>query len=252
MILEFARATRIIRTLEHNSYPNSVYTTSRSFDNKSVFLLKDHIQRLLNGSLLANIPYTKEDDTIIKSLIKQHVTEYNRYTIYINAQYISVQFSQVKLPPPYVSVIVANGERKYSNIKSSEWIEDRKKYEVLIKGETNEVVLEKDQQLYEGLSSNFYIVKNNTLYTAPLDKVLPGTIQKLVCKITPIIFDFPCLNEIQEWESAFISSTSRLLLPIKTIYLLNGDKLELKIKSEFISNLMTKLENEIQSNSDML
>lgn len=88
----------------------------------------------------------------------------------------------------------------------------------------NEIVMqsEKNNSLYEGLSSNFFVIQNNSIVTAPEHAVLAGTIQQLViqcCKSNniPIIRDFPQVNELDQWEACFLTSTSRLLLPIDCI-----------------------------------
>ena len=65
--------------------------------------------------------------------------------------------------------------------------------------------------LYEGLSSNFYVYYNNAIYTAPPDAVLEGTIGKMVfkgCKEMNITVkrEFPNINNIKEWSGAFITS----------------------------------------------
>jgi branched-subunit amino acid aminotransferase/4-amino-4-deoxychorismate lyase len=81
-------------------------------------------------------------------------------------------------------------------------------------------------QLYEGMASNFLAVMNNTVYCASLDHVLLGSILKIVvdiCKKHDIAFkwEFPKLEDAKQgkWEGCFITSTSRLLLPIEAIYI---------------------------------
>ncbi|KAF9585205.1 hypothetical protein BGW38_003425 [Lunasporangiospora selenospora] len=97
--------------------------------------------------------------------------------------------------------------------------------------DTNESLLmdEKTQNLYEGLSSNLYVLHKDqrTILTAPLDSVLQGTILKVVLNTCneeniPVDFTFPNLKQIDEWEGAFISSTSRLVLPIEKWVLPDG------------------------------
>lgn len=75
------------------------------------------------------------------------------------------------------------------------------------------LVDDETQDVYEGLSSNFFALdrKRGTLLTAPIGTVLQGTIQKVVqsvCKARniPIDYTFPNLKHVDEWEGAFISS----------------------------------------------
>lgn len=81
--------------------------------------------------------------------------------------------------------------------------------------------MDADGNLYEGLSSNFFIIRSDrSIQTAPIESVLFGTIMKRVLKdwkYSEIIFEHPNVNEIDSWRGAFITSTSRLILPIHTI-----------------------------------
>lgn len=86
----------------------------------------------------------------------------------------------------------------------------------------NEIILldSNTQNIYEGLSSNFFAVLYNPdkqeplVVTAPLHYVLEGTILKIVkmvCERDKIDFQFwfPNANDVEHWEGAFI--TSKLL-----------------------------------------
>lgn len=72
---------------------------------------------------------------------------------------------------------------------------------------------EASQNVYEGLSSNFFVFdrQSQSVVTAPLNCVLQGTILKVVLAVCekqniPIEFKFPNLNDIDYWEGAFITS----------------------------------------------
>lgn len=125
--------------------------------------------------------------------------------------------------------------------------------------DVNEIVLQSEtgNELYEGLSSNFFVVQNGIVITAPpeavneevilLDsfvtlpiQVLAGTIQELVIqsckeKNIPLARKFPLISDLHLWEGCFITSTilslvlrdfadrslcvgtSRLLLPVHCV-----------------------------------
>ena len=90
--------------------------------------------------------------------------------------------------------------------------------------QTHELILtDVKGNVYEGLSSNFFAIRDGAIETAPLDAVLPGTIQKLVFDVAsqlkiPMRYVFPNIAQVAEWEGAFITSTSRAVLPISSIY----------------------------------
>lgn len=75
----------------------------------------------------------------------------------------------------------------------------------------------------EGTQTNFFALLDGTLYTAPLSRVLGGTIRAIVTAVCREN-DIPLREEavpaatIREWQGAFICSTSRLVLPISKVY----------------------------------
>jgi branched-subunit amino acid aminotransferase/4-amino-4-deoxychorismate lyase len=128
-------------------------------------------------------------------------------------------------------------------VKDSQWVRDRASLEKNKGQEINEVVLIDDSEnVYEGMASNFFAVRRRqhddeegvnksdyVIQCASLDHVLLGTIMKLVmalCEKEKIDIEwvFPRLLDARagKWEGCFLTSTSRLLLPIETIYSKDG------------------------------
>lgn len=87
-----------------------------------------------------------------------------------------------------------------------------------------EIVLANDQgELLEGTQTNFFVVdkRDGAIVTAN-SGILEGTVRRLVIdeclqEGIPIRLEAPKLNEWDEWEAAFIASTSRFVLPINRI-----------------------------------
>ena len=94
------------------------------------------------------------------------------------------------------------------------------------------VLRDEEGRLYEGLSSNFYVVTadpehGDTVVTAPEGAVLRGTIQATVLRLCMqaglrTAFDFPRLAEAATWRGAFLTSTSRLVLPVARLRVAPG------------------------------
>ncbi|KAF9184115.1 hypothetical protein BGZ51_003553 [Haplosporangium sp. Z 767] len=125
-------------------------------------------------------------------------------------------------------VEIHGAPRSLAHAKDSQWVRDREKLLAKMSKDSNEALLldQATQNLYEGLSSNFFAFhrKRQTLLSAPLDSVLQGTVLKMVLSICkeeniPVDFTFPNLKQLDEWEGAFLSSTSRLILPIEKLVL---------------------------------
>ena len=129
---------------------------------------------------------------------------------------------------------LANVARHDPGVKDTQWVRDRQRLLDGMKSPqtSNEVILQdiESGRLFEGLSSNLVVIKLETdgkyvLETAPLDSVLPGTIQKLVLEYCskqafPVSFRHPSRQDLVEgkWKAAFLTSTSRILLNIGRVY----------------------------------
>ena len=83
-------------------------------------------------------------------------------------------------------------------------------------GHVNEVLMcDASGRLSEGLTSNLFVIQDDTVLTAPLETVLPGTIQRLVIMLCehlklPFRFQSPEMNNASRWQGAFITSTESL------------------------------------------
>tara|TARA_B100000674_G_C37585751_1_gene798451 strand:+ start:273 stop:755 length:483 start_codon:yes stop_codon:yes gene_type:complete len=119
-------------------------------------------------------------------------------------------------------VWTAGAPRQNARAKDSEWIRQREGLEALKGPDVEEVVLmDAAGDLLEGLSSNFYALVNGALQTAE-EGVLLGTVRAAALDVcaregVPVERRAPNAADMAAWEGAFISSTSRLLLPVDEI-----------------------------------
>jgi len=104
------------------------------------------------------------------------------------------------------------------------------------------------------LSSNFGVIKRGVLYTSPKGTVLEGTTLTMILSICsdhgiPVVREFPNTDDWLQWEGAFVSSTTRGLLPINKIRIANGNY-ELELPScPLLENLSSLLDQEMKKNS---
>lgn len=132
-------------------------------------------------------------------------------------------------PLPFVEPMVAveahEAERKNPTIKDVQWVSDRQYLEEMQKkAQVNEVVMfDADGRVTEGLQTNFFAVAaDGTVLTAPDERVLAGTVRKVVLEVAeehgiPVRFECPNINDLNSWESCFVCSTSRLVKPIRQL-----------------------------------
>ncbi|KAF9431313.1 hypothetical protein BGZ94_000020 [Podila epigama] len=194
--------------------------------------MKQEATHLVRAGLKAYYKQFTEQGQDLATAGEAKVTVLCTWDLKNKAPTLLAHFEQLKTPKtPRCKVEVHGSPRHNAMAKDSQWVRDREKLENEISKDSNEALLfdESTKHIYEGLSSNFFALdrETRTVLTAPLDSVLQGTILKVVLSVCeeykiPVKFSFPNLDNIEDYEGAFISSTSRLVLPIKTMVLPDG------------------------------
>jgi branched-subunit amino acid aminotransferase/4-amino-4-deoxychorismate lyase len=145
--------------------------------------------------------------------------------------------------------------------KRTEWVKRR---EPLVRAGFEETVIVVDDRVHhdggefmEGLSSNFFTLKGHVIHGARPGTVLRGTVLDIVEKCVDKIgggvemrFDGMPVDE-RNTNAAFITSTSRLLLPVDQIVFECGDKWNLASSSnELIRRLAEAVVDGVQTESE--
>lgn len=126
---------------------------------------------------------------------------------------------------PMVDVFAYRLDRSNPTIKDVGWVRAREAMEVKQKeAGVNEVLMfDSECRATEGLQTNFFAVAaDGTLLTAPDELVLSGTVRKIVFEVAersgiPVRMECPDIRRLDEWDSCFICSTSRLVKPISSV-----------------------------------
>jgi len=132
------------------------------------------------------------------------------------------------MPPPITLEVRGEG-RQNPEIKHSKWIWDRQELERFRLGPGGEVALSRpcgkgwDREVLEGLVSNIFAIKGGKLLTAK-DGVLPGHMRAMALEAAralgvPVGDTNECLRleEVGEWEEAFLTGSGRVLVPIRRV-----------------------------------
>lgn len=164
----------------------------------------------------------------------QGFAEYDEYMVQIPHRYPSeTEYAQG------VAVSTINSERlnpeiKYLNISLRELcnrvIKEKGVYELLL--------INSEGKITEGSRSNIFFIKSDRLYTSPDSMVLGGTARKRVLNLAKelgieIIKEAPTIGEVSEYQAAFITGTSPLVLPIASI-----DGIEFDVENKTLRTLM--------------
>eukprot|EP01135_Chromosphaera_perkinsii_P007987 Nk52_evm59s1073 gene=Nk52_evmTU59s1073 len=162
--------------------------------------------------------------------------------------------SPLQKPPQSVSAQVLWQARQTPSAKDSQWVKRRCSMGYLQK-EVNEYILKTDEgYITEGAASNVFFVKQGVVYSAPPEEILEGTIWKLVidvCKEQQITLKYKMFKEddLGDCEAAFLTSTSRLVLPVRKLVLNEKTTLEFDAESEFVCKIRSKVLQKLEDAS---
>lgn len=218
----------------------SIYEVCRVFRGKVIFL-DDNLARLANSikksgveldlsalrvgeklDHLIQLEHIKEGN--IKYVLRLTSAGMDEYIYQIPHSYPREEAYEEGVDTATFRAMRQNAEVKYINTDLREAtnaiIREKNVYEVLL--------VDNDGCLTEGSRSNTFFIKDNTLYTAPLPYVLPGTSRKRVLTLCqenriPVIEEKVHLDELPHFDAAFITGTSPLVLPIRRIDTLHFD-----------------------------
>jgi hypothetical protein len=195
---------------------------SQLFDNHTMCSL---LRQVAKNSIVAYTErYHPEVDQELKLTIlivwdKQHVA----FDIYSHVVNLSER------PDRPVLADIRPGSRTGMKAKDSIWIDMRDAILAKKTKQSNEVLMcEEDGSVREGLSSNFFIVKDGFSICTANEGILDGTVKQLVDQIAidpnnnvtynndklHLGYCIPNLRDLSTWKEAFITSTSRQILPI--------------------------------------
>lgn len=212
----------------------SIYEVIRIFKGKPIFL-KDNIQRLDNSLKKSNIGIDVQSLNLPEKLqhfiALAHMTQGNlkyvlhfttdksdEYVFQIPHSYPTEQDYRQGVATLTYPAIRENPEVKYINPDlrnlTNRLIRENNVYEILL--------VDQEGYITEGSRSNVFFLQNDVLYTAPLQYVLPGTSRKRVfdiCKAhhLPLEERRIACDTLNEYDAAFITGTSPLILPIHRI-----------------------------------
>jgi branched-chain amino acid aminotransferase len=214
--------------------PGGVYTTFRTYQGNKVLPLQHHLDRLeASAALLRN--EVKLEESIVYEAIRAAVTDYlpgdTRIRLTVPLEYdqgeLFISIEPLKSPSEQdyakgVWVVTYPLHRENPEAKQTSFIEIAEQIRRKLPTGVHEgLLLDEQGRILEGLSSNFFYVLDNKLWTAP-QGVLSGITRSLVlvaasAENLPVVFKAAPVTEIQKFDEAFITSSTRSVLPIQKI-----------------------------------
>lgn len=234
------------------SYGYGVYETIRVSKSKANFL-DQHAERLMESARIIGLEHGFTNDQVanfVEDLVAKNKIEACNIkvllvggrtardaTLYVIC--LNPLFPDRKLYRTGVHTICYNYEREFPHAKSLNMLSSYLAYRDASKaGAYDALLISKKGNILEGTRTNFFALKDKTIYSPPSDQILLGVTRDNVLKVatkagfTVVEQDLP-LKEIQTYDSIFLTSTSTKIMPIKTI-----DKMSWELPNQNLSHLM--------------
>ncbi len=224
------RAESLAEAAAHE--PKGFYTITRTYAGNGAVMLDAHFDRLEESARLEGIPLRLDREALRSSLrTLLHDADYPnarfRMTVPMDAlsQVILTLEPLGELPQSVrvegVSVATYARQRRNPRAKINNWIEERRAIRAALPPDVYEgILLDSQDRLLEGLSSNFYAVRRGRLYTAE-EGVLEGVGRRILLGVAPGIVEVVRQpiprQEIPALAEAFLTSSSRGVVPIVRI-----------------------------------
>ncbi|MFA6016916.1 MAG: aminotransferase class IV [Patescibacteria group bacterium] len=264
-ILPIEQAVIPLSNIEYG-YGFGVYENIR-VSNGNIYFLEDHTERLLESAKVIGITHPFDDKFIknnIYELIKDHQKEtFNLKILLIggarkekstlNILCLNPLFPDRKLYRDGAEFITYNYERSFPHAKTLNMLESylayRKAKEV---GAYDALLINRGGLITEGTRTNFFCIKDRTIYS-PFEKdILLGVMRKAVLKVAgennfKIVETNIKLEDIRSYDGAFVTSTSSKIMPIKSI---NGQVIDysetLKELTKLLNDFLDRCEGKME------
>lgn len=214
--------------------PESVYTTFRTYNSNKVLHLYGHFQRLRDSAKFAGKVILINEDLIrrilriaindndsTESRIRLAITLVDEPMLYVGIEPLLLLPNELYVNGAQ-AITVRDTHRENPRAKLTNFIkQSRQLRKDLPRGINEALMVNESGEILEGLSSNYFAIRNGVVYTAS-SGILEGITRTIVCEeIQKIGADLKLqpvhISEIGSLDEAFITSTSRAVLPIVKI-----------------------------------
>lgn len=216
------------------AYSAGVYTTFRTYRHDYALLLDNHFDRLEESAKLINGKILVPRD-LLRLALRKILENFHpnkdlriRIALNLNKQTYLISAEPLRLLPASayrkgVSVVTYPLERENPHAKITDFITVANRLRRTLSSKIiHEIVMvDTNGYLLEGLSSNFWGVVDGIVRTEK-DRVLNGITRSIIIELCrkekiPLSFNSIHVKELQNLTEAFITSSSRAILPVTFI-----------------------------------
>lgn len=218
------------------SYGFGVYENIR-VSTGHVHFLEDHCVRLMKSAKIIGLDHNFSDSLIkqsISALIKANEAENcNLKVLLIGGKTpeeaslsilcLNPLFPDRKLYKEGAACTTYCYERAFPGAKTLNMLQSYLAYrEAAERGAYDALLINREGRITEGTRTNFFAIKDRTLFTPPEKDVLPGVTRKYVIKVA-LENGFELreqniqLADVAQFDGAFLTSTPSKIMPIRSI-----------------------------------
>lgn len=212
---------------------DGVYTITNTYFQTRVLKIDAHLDRLEDSANRSGVALSLNRQQL-RHALRQMILEANwgdvRFRVtasnaYPNALILSIEpfkpLSADVFEQGVHCMSVPDSARHNPEAKTTDWMHQRTTLEkAMPKGIYETFLRDANDTLLEGLSSNFYAILGDTLYTAD-SGVLYGISRQIVLEVAPKVVAVQregiSYSQVPHLSEAFLSSSSRGIVPIVTI-----------------------------------
>ena len=234
-ILPVAEAQVPLGNIEY-AYGFGVYESIR-VSNRVVYFLDEHIERLLGSARVIGLehPFSGEmvADAIAELLAKNAADTCNVKILLIGGRTagesqldilcLNPLFPDKKMYRDGVACVTYPYERPFPHAKTLNMLQSYLAYRKAKEaGAYDALLIDKQGCITEGTRTNFFCIQGRTLFSPDESAILPGVTRKAVLKVA-VDSGFAVeqkdirLADVQEYDGAFLTSTSSGIMPVATI-----------------------------------
>lgn len=209
---------------------DGIYTVANTYNQMQTLMLDAHLDRLEDSAQRESIAL-QYDRTTLKSALRQMIIASDfgdvRFRITVPRETPGeLTLTLEPFTPPSQDLIEHGtrcitskaGVRHNPAAKTTDWIHDRQSLEqAMPDGIYDTFLVNPDGYMLEGLGSNFYAIVEGVLRTAG-EGVLAGISRRIVFQICagilPLRTDAVHVDDIQTFSEAFLTSSSRGIIPV--------------------------------------
>ncbi|MBI4599829.1 aminotransferase class IV family protein [Candidatus Uhrbacteria bacterium] len=235
-ILPLDKAVIPLQSIEY-TYGFGVYETIRVLNGVPYFL-KDHCERLIASAKIIELEHVFTAPFIEEAIVDLVATLGKSATCNLKVLLVGAPtkedaqlfilplaplFPDKKLYRDGVRTLVASYERLYPQAKTLNMLVSYLLYrKARREGCYDALLMNRDGCITEGTRTNFFAIRDKTLFTSPDEMVLAGVTRKTVLRVArqsgfSIEERALDLSEIKRCAGAFVTGTSIGIMPVKTI-----------------------------------